>query len=302
MYGKMHEKIDFPGPYTSHGYLAPAEGESRCEKRFQPYALHHLIRNNCSELKEMEDEFEKMRPENTVPAPQMLKRYKRLIHNREQEIIGKQYHVVLGTCNECAGGRLPYMKKAGRVAQVIVDECGMAHEPETIAAVSLSEHVVLIGDHKQLQPVVKLTTARENGLSTSLFQRYAESFEEECPLVALKVQYRMVSTNTVLMWSIINGAKRMSIFTYSIQRFVSFHQITSTKAPSDPITQSTIVVQWEPCRISGHQGYAAQLSSVMLLERKERHLACMKVRKAGRQTHTQSATLRRQRKLYVCLL
>ena len=199
LYGKVHEKIDFPGPYTSHGYLAPAEGESTCEEMFQPYALHHLIRKNCPKLQEMEDEFEEMCLENIVPAPQMLKRYKRFIRDREQEIIGKRYDVILGTCNECAGVRMKHLKKAGRVAQLIVDECGMAHEPETIAAVSLSEHVVLIGDHKQLQPVVKLTASRENGLSTSLFQRYAESFEEECPLVALQVQYRMVSTNAVLV-------------------------------------------------------------------------------------------------------
>ena len=48
---------------------------------------------------------------------------------------------------------------------MIVDECDIAHEPDTIVAVSLSEHVVLIGDHKQLQPVVKLTAAHENGRS-----------------------------------------------------------------------------------------------------------------------------------------
>ena len=82
----------------------------------------------------MEDKFEEMCLENTVPAPQMLKRYKRLIHDREREIIDKQYDVILGTCNECAGARMKHLEKTRRVAQVIVDECGMAHEPETIVA------------------------------------------------------------------------------------------------------------------------------------------------------------------------
>ena len=67
----------------------------------------------------------------------------------------------------------------------------MANEPETLAAMSLCEHAVLIGDHKQLQPVVKYFAARECGLNVSLFQRYAE--QDNKLLTRLDIQYRMVS-------------------------------------------------------------------------------------------------------------
>ena len=67
----------------------------------------------------------------------------------------------------------------------------MANEPETLAAMSLCEHVVLIGDHMQLQPVVKCYAARQCGLNTSLFQRCAEQNREL--LTRLDIQYRMVS-------------------------------------------------------------------------------------------------------------
>ena len=205
----MHEKTDFPGPYTGHGYLqSHDEGEEICQTEFQQHALHHLIRNNCPKLKKLEKLFMKMQKKDAVPSPELLKEYKELISKTEKAVIEREYDIVLATCNECTGTRLAQLKKNGRIAQVIVDECGMAHEPETIAAVSLSNHVVLIGDHKQLQPVIKYTAARENGLSTSLFQRYAEKFEEGCytpgerpgkivtsrvPLVTLELQYRMVS-------------------------------------------------------------------------------------------------------------
>ena len=193
LYGRTHERIDFPGPHTSHGFLPSVEGEGKCLPKFQKYALHHHIRKQCPRLEEMEAKFDKMyKEEKAVPTPELLKEYNKLISKMEKHLIGERYDIILATCNECAGHRLSKLRKLGRVAQVIVDECGMAHEPDTIAAVSLSEHVVLIGDHKQLQPVVKLTAARENGLSTSLFQRYAENFKEKCPLTTLTLQYRMV--------------------------------------------------------------------------------------------------------------
>ena len=241
LYGKTHEKMDFPGPYTAQGYLpSHSKGEERCLENFRKDALHNIIRKDTDahkltdlehiqwrhlknmlqwrkdlngmenllqwrkDLNGMEKEFEDMEDEDTVPAPAMIVKHRNLIHGLEQAFIGGKHDIILATCNECAGQRLLRLKKTDRIAQVIVDECGMAHEPETIAAVSLSNHVVLIGDHKQLQPVIKYTAARENGLSTSLFQRYADNFEEDCPLVTLEIQYRMVSTcetNAIILHS-----------------------------------------------------------------------------------------------------
>ena len=75
------------------------------------------------------------------------------------------------------------------VKQCIVDECGMCLEPETLIPIVSSgsvQQVVLIGDHRQLQPIVKNRVAKSLGLSTSMFERYASR------AIMLQEQYRMV--------------------------------------------------------------------------------------------------------------
>ena len=52
--------------------------------------------------------------------------------------------------------------------------------------------VVLIGDHKQLRPIIMNPRAGALGLEKSLFERYATM--EQTGLVVLEEQYRMVST------------------------------------------------------------------------------------------------------------
>lgn len=82
------------------------------------------------------------------------------------------------------------MKKAcNNVMQCIVDECGMCMEPETLIPIvsSKAQQVVLIGDHMQLQPIVKNKLARSLGLRTSMFERFSEN------AFMLEEQYRMVS-------------------------------------------------------------------------------------------------------------
>ena len=66
----------------------------------------------------------------------------------------------------------------------------MCMEPETMVPIACSkaEQVVLIGDHKQLQPIVKNKVARSLGLNISLFERYANIAH-----MMLEEQYRMVS-------------------------------------------------------------------------------------------------------------
>ena len=117
-----------------------------------------------------------------------------MITSSEKREIQNNYDVILCTCNETCSQRL--LKSKDILAQCIIDESGMATEPETIAASSLCEHVVLIGDHKQLQPVVMYPPAKECGLSTSLFEKYANQFKktEDQRLITLELQYRMVST------------------------------------------------------------------------------------------------------------
>lgn len=64
----------------------------------------------------------------------------------------------------------------------------MCTEPETLAPIiaTKADQVVLIGDHKQLQPIILCSEASDLGLSKSLFERYANS------AVFLDTQYRMV--------------------------------------------------------------------------------------------------------------
>lgn len=52
--------------------------------------------------------------------------------------------------------------------------------------------IVLIGDHKQLQPVVRNECVRKLGMARSLFERYHDLHEKRA--VMLNTQYRMVRT------------------------------------------------------------------------------------------------------------
>ncbi|MFB6083270.1 MAG: AAA domain-containing protein [Halorientalis sp.] len=74
----------------------------------------------------------------------------------------------------------------------LVDEAGQLTEPATLAAVTLADKSVLVGDHQQLPPVVQ--AADEEGsaaepLRTSLFERLIEAYPEAG--VMLDRQYRM---------------------------------------------------------------------------------------------------------------
>ena len=64
----------------------------------------------------------------------------------------------------------------------------MCMEPESLVPITCSgaRQVVLIGDHKQLQPVIQDHVAKTLGLSVSMFERHSKR------ALMLKLQYRMV--------------------------------------------------------------------------------------------------------------
>ena len=74
------------------------------------------------------------------------------------------------------------------VQQCIIDECGMCIELESLVPITFSKakQVVLIGDHKQLQPVVIDQQALTLGLNISMFERLSDQAQ------MLEIQYRMV--------------------------------------------------------------------------------------------------------------
>lgn len=80
--------------------------------------------------------------------------------------------------------------------QIIIDEAGMCPEPHCLVPIvaSNAEQVVLIGDHKQLRPVIKCKEAAELGLEKSLFEKqWLSENTQGVEKVMLKRQYRMVS-------------------------------------------------------------------------------------------------------------
>lgn len=103
------------------------------------------------------------------------------------------------------GKRQRDSEKLHRFTSLVIDEAGMSMEADTLAAMACAvDHVALVGDHLQLQPVVTSQAARRggaaaslgrgmNGLGRSLFERLYAPLEErrEGHTVMLRQQYRM---------------------------------------------------------------------------------------------------------------
>ncbi|KAF7370780.1 hypothetical protein MSAN_00711400 [Mycena sanguinolenta] len=73
---------------------------------------------------------------------------------------------------------------------VFLDEASMSTEPASLIPIMKgSRHLALIGDHKQLPPVITSAEAQALGLGKSLFERLTD--EGVVPSIMLDTQYRM---------------------------------------------------------------------------------------------------------------
>ena len=220
IYNRSVEKQDFPGP-DNRGKLS----EYKLPECAPNYTLHHKIRQNgiyASKLNEFEEKFQVLPPGSIVDG-KTYRDYRHILVKAEDAVLAEHFDIVLCTCSESSSSRV---LRCIFPRQCIVDECGMASEPECITPLQLCEHIVLIGDHKQLQPVITHKAAAEHGLSTSLFQRYAEKFEGE-HIKRLTIQYRMVSIIIMRVFTISNTNLDCDNHN-STRQSVNFHQSTST--------------------------------------------------------------------------
>ena len=192
IYGNAIERREFPGPCGEKTMFQVSDSNYRRPIWADIYSLHCIIRDptrrqQCLELVQIEKVFKEENLKGHIPDARKWKKWQDCVSEAEKSILMNiNFDIVLCTCNEASSGRV----KKVRPLQCIIDESGMAYEPETIIPISLCEHAILLGDHKQLQPVIEYKPARENGLTTSLFERYAESNFGLC--VMLEIQYRMV--------------------------------------------------------------------------------------------------------------
>lgn len=194
VYGEGIERKRFPGLSIFKEFASPRTKQMTVDsKRHRDVALHYRIRELkwskvWADIKRMEQMFRRMKDKRELPTEDEVDAYKKLVSNAEQEQIRKA-DVVLCTCIQAGSRRMTNSP----MALCIVDEAGQSIEPETLVAISEAERVVLIGDHKQLRPVVQNAKIRSQ-LSRSMFERIAESVrvKNDGRVHMLTVQYRMV--------------------------------------------------------------------------------------------------------------
>ena len=207
VYGTIIEDKKFPG-LNSIPSLAKRvvsfrnEDFSTVPKNLEAHSLHFKIRDKDSTLPEIKEfikyenrilseQFLKMlqEEEDYVKLEQIRKDYSAIKRKAEHAVL-RTTRVVFCTCSETGSKRIE--KSIGQAEQCIIDECGMCIEPETLLPMILAKKIILVGDHKQLQPVVLNKTAKSLGLQISLFQRLFEDEKMSRYCITLTEQYRMV--------------------------------------------------------------------------------------------------------------
>jgi len=208
MYASAYEYLDFPVPgraIISSRSMRNAKSDSDLKEN--GIVLHHVIREpgkpHADDLRSFDRKFksdndiikenEKLPHEERKPINTKLDdiyEYKSLLYEATLEELDN-YDVIFCTTSLAANVKLLKATK-DRVSQVIIDECGMCSEPESMLPIiaTHANQVVLIGDHKQLRPIIKCREASDLGLGKSLFERYST---EQGLMTMLQEQYRMVN-------------------------------------------------------------------------------------------------------------
>lgn len=145
-------------------------------------ALHEQVRMSAHN-----SEFAKLsqlKAETGELSSQDEKKFRQLTKAAEKDILTNA-DVVCCTCVGAGDPRLSKMK----FRNVLIDESTQSAEPECIIPLMMGcKQVVLVGDHKQLGPVIMNKKAAKAGLNQSLFERLMKLRLQP---ILLNTQYRM---------------------------------------------------------------------------------------------------------------
>ncbi|KAL4833429.1 hypothetical protein H8958_018671 [Nasalis larvatus] len=184
VYSEQAEASEFPVPRLgSRKLLRRNPREGRPNQSLRSITLHHRIRQAPNPYSSEIKAFDTRLQSGELFSREDLVLYKKVLWEARKFELDR-HEVILCTCSCAASASL----KTLDVRQILVDEAGMATEPETLIPLvrfPQAEKVVLLGDHKQLRPVVKNEWLQNLGLDRSLFERYHEDAH------MLDTQYRM---------------------------------------------------------------------------------------------------------------
>ncbi|MGH0156998.1 UNVERIFIED_CONTAM: hypothetical protein FKN15_032931 [Acipenser sinensis] len=183
VYSEQMEMIEFPYPGSILQLSRKSIREGKPKAELRSITLHHRIRMSENPFSTQILSFDaRIRREEDL-TDEEVEQYKHTLSKARQYELAK-HDVILCTCTAAAS---PSLKLNVNPREILIDECAMATEPEAlIPLVSYKpEKIVLLGDHKQLRPIVQNELLRKLGMEKSLFERYMDQ------AVMLDTQYRM---------------------------------------------------------------------------------------------------------------
>ncbi|MHA1685498.1 MAG: AAA domain-containing protein, partial [Candidatus Heimdallarchaeaceae archaeon] len=114
-----------------------------------------------------------------------IESYKKRLNEDSTLTIIKQIPIIVATTSTISNPLFETLD----IDIIIVDEASQMTEPNVLSALIGGSALILVGDHKQLPPVVQNPQAYKKGLSISLFERLAKQFPSDIHL--LDLQFRM---------------------------------------------------------------------------------------------------------------
>ncbi|KAM9364493.1 3'-5' exoribonuclease HELZ2-like [Pholidichthys leucotaenia] len=187
VYSKQVEVLDYPYPDWNLQFSPRILRQDRAKLELRDITLHHRMREYPNPYADDIKRFDQLiRCKDGLTANE-AKIYKDLLKKAQQYEL-EQHDIILCTCTQSS---TPCLTKTVNARQILIDECAMATEPQSLIPLVCNkpEKIVLIGDHKQLRPIVKNERMRKLGMAKSLFERYYTA--KKTKAVMLNTQYRM---------------------------------------------------------------------------------------------------------------
>ncbi|MBN3321629.1 HELZ2 Helicase, partial [Atractosteus spatula] len=183
VYSRQMEMLEYPYPGSTLQLSPKSLRQERSKPELRSITLHHRIRQEENPFSTEINTFDIRIKNGEDLTDAEIQTYKDVL-NKARLYELERHDVILCTCTAAS---TPNLIQKVSARQILIDECAMATEPQALVPLvsHKPEKIVLLGDQKQLRPIVKNKMAQKLGMSKSLFERYMRR------AVMLDTQYRM---------------------------------------------------------------------------------------------------------------